>query len=72
MKWLKESNRMKHFYCGIPTGLLTIIFTLGIAFGMEIKDKLRGQEFDWLDIAATMLGGLIGQIIQILIILLFI
>lgn len=42
MKWLKESNRIKHFYCGIPTGLLTIIFTLGIALGMEIKDKLRG------------------------------
>lgn len=72
MKWLKESNRMKHFYYGIPTGLLTIIFTLGIALGMEIKDKLWEDKFDWLDVAATMLGGLIGQIVQILIILLFI
>lgn len=59
--WLLESNREKHFLYGIPTGFLTILFTLGIAIGMEYKDKLYGNKFDILDILATLLGGLIGQ-----------
>ena len=65
--WIKESNRMKHFLYGIPTGLLTLLFTLGIATGMEFKDWKYKKCFDWLDWTATMLGGLIGQIILLLI-----
>ena len=38
----------------------------GCAFGMEFKDKEYGDKFDWLDIAATMIGGAIGQLLQIL------
>lgn len=68
-KWMKESNRMLHFKYGMPTGLLTILFTLGIAIGMEYKDKLYGGKFDILDIIATLLGGIIGNIILIAIIL---
>ena len=35
------SNRRKHFLGGIATGFLfTILFTIGIATGMEFKDKL--------------------------------
>lgn len=68
-KWLKESNRMKHFLCAMPIGaVFTILCVLGCAFGMEFKDKQWGGRFDWLDIAATMLGGLIGQTVQCLII----
>ena len=71
MKWLKESNRTKHLLYAIPIGLVfTILAVLGCAFGMEFKDKQHGGTFDWLDIAATMLGGVIGQIIQIILILL--
>lgn len=65
-EWMKESNRMKHFLYGIPTGLLTILFTLGIATGMEFKDKEHGGEWDWLDWTATVMGGIIGQAIQLL------
>ena len=36
---------------------------------MEFKDKQYGNKFDWLDIAATMIGGLIGQSLQIIFIL---
>ena len=36
---------------------------------MEFKDKQYGGKFDWLDIAATMIGGLIGQSLQIIFIL---
>lgn len=69
MNWLLESNRLKHLLFAIPCGLLlTILFVLGLAIGMEFKDKQYGNEFDWLDIAATMIGGTIGQIIILLII----
>lgn len=69
--WLKESNRQKHLLYAIPIGLVfTILAVLGCAFGMEFKDKQYGGKFDWLDIAATMIGGAIGQLIQIVVILL--
>lgn len=32
--------------------------------GMEFKDKSYGDKWDWLDFLATILGGLVGQIIQ--------
>lgn len=68
--WLKESNRQKHLLYAIPIGLVfTILTVLGCAFGMEFKDKEYGDKFDWLDVAATMIGGAIGQLLQIIIIL---
>lgn len=73
MSWIKESNRPKHFLYAIPIGLVfTILAVLGCAFGMEFKDKQYGGKFDWLDIAATMIGGVIGQLIQIVLILLIV
>lgn len=73
MKWLKESNRTKHLLYAIPIGFIcTILAVLGCAFGMEFKDKQYGGKFDWLDIAATMIGGAIGQVLQIILILLLI
>lgn len=70
--WLTDSNRMKHFLYAIPCGLLTILFVGGLAIGMEFKDKQYGGKWDWLDILATLLGGLIGQAIQAFIIYLII
>ena len=73
MKWLKESNRTKHLLYAIPIGFVfTILSVLGCAFGMEFKDKQWGGKFDWLDIAATMIGGVIGQLLQVILILLLI
>ena len=70
MSWIRESNRPKHLLYAIPIGLIfTILAVLGCAFGMEFKDKEYGNKFDWLDIAATMIGGAIGQLLQIIIIL---
>lgn len=68
--WLTESNRQKHFLYAIPIGFLfTILCVLGVASGLEFKDKQYGNQWDWLDWTATMLGGLVGQLIQIIIIL---
>ena len=69
--WLKESNRQKHFLYAIPIGFLfTILCVLGVASGLEFKDKQYGNQWDWLDWLATMLGGMVGQLLQIIIILL--
>ena len=66
IKWLKESNRTKHLkYAILPGALFTILFVAGLATGMEFKDKQHGGKQDWLDWIATMIGGTIGQAIQI-------
>ena len=66
-----KSNRDKHFLYAIPIGLVfTIICVLGVASGLEFKDKQYGNQWDWLDWLATMLGGMVGQLLQIIIILL--
>lgn len=70
--WITESNRIKHFLYAIPSAYLgTILFTLGLAVGMEFKDKQHGEIFDWLDLLATILGGIVGQLLQILTIIFF-
>lgn len=71
MNWLTESNRLQHFLLAIPCALIgTILFAGGLAAGMEFKDHRYGGKWDWLDIAATLLGGAIGQGLQIVLILL--
>ena len=69
MSWITKSNRMKHFIFAIPCGfLLTILFAFGLGLGMEFKDKRWGGKFDYLDLLATTLGGLVGQVFQLVLI----
>lgn len=74
--WLNESSRLKHLLYAIPIGFIfTILCVLGVASGMEFKDVQYNNNkasWDWLDWIATMLGGLIGQILQIGLILLLV
>lgn len=73
MNLLQESNRDKHFLYAIPIGFIfTILCVLGLATGMELKDKWKGGIFDWKDWWATIIGGLIGQIIQIILIIIIV
>lgn len=71
--WFKESNRYKHFLYAIPCGLLLgILFVLGLAAGMEFKDKQYGNKWDWIDFGCTIAGGIIGNLIMLLIIILIV
>ena len=67
MSWITESNQKEHFIYGIFCGFVgTLLFAAGVAVGMEYKDRAWGGKWDWLDILATVLGGLVGQVMQIL------
>lgn len=67
MSWFMDSNRWKHFVLAIPLGFVfTILCVLGVASGMEFKDRCWGGKWDWYDWLATMLGGLVGQALQLL------
>ena len=75
--WLRESNRPKHIVVGFLIGLF---FGLNCAFvagtTAEVKDWLwngakggklgwlNGNGFDYLDLYATMIGGLLGSAIR--------
>jgi hypothetical protein len=67
MSWFLESNRYKHFLLAIPISFIfTILCVLGVASGMEFKDKQWGGSFDWLDWISTILGGIVGQVFQLI------
>ncbi len=85
MKWLKESNRWKHLVGIMVVSMFgTLLMGIGCIGGMEFKDVHHANgdskpmrewdwsAWDWLDCAAGLLGALIGQDIQILIILLIV
>lgn len=65
----QDVTRWRHFVYAIPIGLVfTILCVLGVATGMEFKDKQWGGRWDWKDWWCTMLGGAVGQIIQIIVV----
>lgn len=65
----QDPMRWKHFLLAIPIGLVfTILCVLGVATGMEFKDRQWGGLWDWKDWLCTMLGGVVGQLFQIILI----
>ena len=61
-----DKTRWQHFGWAIPVGLVfTILCVLGCASGMEFKDRQYGNRWDWKDWLCTMLGGTVGQVVQV-------
>lgn len=61
LDWWGASNHWKHLVYAIPCGVvLGWEFTVGLAVGMEFKDKLWGGKPDFIDYILTCVGGLIG------------
>jgi len=62
--FLKTSNRYKHLIGGFIVGLLALspfaaIYAAIVAAScLELKDKLHGCQWDWLDWTLTTLGGI--------------
>lgn len=66
--WLKDSNRYKHLVGGILIGLgaddtyCAAYAGIGVAGALELKDKLHGGKWDWVDFGCTIAGVAIGRI----------
>lgn len=73
ISWLKESHRLQHVVGGLAIGLLSdsnycaTISGLVVASSLELKDKLWGGKWDWVDWALTIGGVIVGRLIRILV-----
>jgi hypothetical protein len=71
INWLKSSNRWKHLLGGVLIGIgansayCAAYAGLGIASALELKDKLWGGKWDWIDWALTVGGVTIGYLIRL-------
>lgn len=77
--WLKQSNRLYHMSIGFIVALLgTLSTAFFVALAMEGKDcqydkrnsnlppwKWNYEHLDWLDVAATMLGGVMADVLRV-------
>lgn len=72
--WLKESNRYKHLLGGIAIGAFAnslycaAYAGIGVATALELKDKMWGGKFDFVDLSLTLAGVAIGYGVRIIII----
>ena len=72
-EWLKESNRWKHIIGGIIIGLgadsnyCAAYAGIGVAAALELKDKLWGDKWDWVDFGLTVGGVFVGRLIRVIV-----
>lgn len=72
IEFLKQSNRYKHLIGGLLVGFAalnpwTALYASIIAAScLELKDKLKGCRWDWIDWLMTVGGGSISAIIWLL------
>lgn len=70
INWFKESNRWKHFIFGIIIGLFAYGWYcaayagIGVASALELKDKLWGGKWDWIDWGLTVGGVTLGFLVN--------
>lgn len=68
ISFLKKSNRYKHLVGGFIVGLCALspwsaIYSAIIAAScLELKDKLHGCPWDWIDWACTVFGSFIAML----------
>lgn len=74
IEWLKASNRWKHLVGGMLIGAgandpyCAAYSGAGIASALELKDKLWGGKWDWIDFCLTLSGVVIGHLIRFFIV----
>ncbi len=81
-QWLRESNRWKHLVGILVVSFFgTLLMGVGCIFGMEFKDvhhyngdhvpfrKWDLSAWDLLDVLAGVIGGIIGQAIQLAVVI---
>ncbi len=69
IKWLGTSNRYKHLVGGVVIGLgangtyCAAYAGVGVAGALELKDRLWGGQWDWIDFGCTVAGVVVGRLI---------
>lgn len=72
ISWLKESHRLSHIGGGFIIGILSddnycaALAGFGVASALELKDKLHGCKWDWVDWSLTLGGVCVGCLIRII------
>lgn len=70
--WLKASNRWKHLVGGAMVGLgansvyCAAYAGIGVAAALELKDRLWGGKWDWVDFGLTVAGVAAGHLARML------
>lgn len=73
LQFLKTSNRYKHLIGGFLVGLFAfnacsaLYSSIVAASCLELKDKLHGCPWDWIDWLITVIGGGLASILWLLI-----
>lgn len=65
LKMMADVKRIKNILVGFALGFISFILAVIGAFYKEIKDKNSGGIFDKNDIFATLIGGILGQILSV-------
>lgn len=61
-----RNDRLKHIACGFIIALLAVMAIDGLiaaalcGAAAEYKDKAHGTQWDWCDLLATILGGVVA------------
>lgn len=70
INWLKTSSRWKHVVGGIAIGAgandwyCALYAGCGVAAALELKDRLWGGKWDWMDLGLTVGGAIVGHLIR--------
>ena len=70
--FLKQSNRYKHLIGGAFVGIFACnafgaLYTAAVAGScLELKDRLHGCQWDWIDWIMTVAGGSVSALILLL------
>lgn len=67
--WVTQSSRLRHIKYGFYAGLCgTILAAIGAGLVAVYKDKQHDDKIDWVDVEATIIGGMFGQAAQLLLV----
>ena len=72
INWFKLSNRWKHLLLGYAIGAVSddnycaSLAGVCAAGCMEVKDKMWGGQFDWIDFGITLAGVVVGRLTHVL------
>lgn len=66
---LRQQDKRKHFIIGFVIGVFSLLLAVIIALSKELYDMKFGGCVEKEDVVATILGGLLGRIVSIILLI---